>query len=84
MMPIPMIPAGGRLDRNGWNPGLGESADDGIYSRLADQLVEAGFAVFRYDKPGAGRSSRGHYATERSTAISRIVAQGLRRTRRSG
>jgi len=66
---VVIIPAGGRLDRNGWNPGLGENADDGIYARLADQLVEAGFAVFRYDKPGAGRSSRGHYATERSTAL---------------
>jgi alpha-beta hydrolase superfamily lysophospholipase len=66
---VVLIPAGGRLDRNGWNPGLGENADDGIYARLADQLVEAGFAVFRYDKPGTGRSSRGAYATERSTAL---------------
>ena len=29
--------------------------------------------VFRFDKPGAGRSAPGHYATERSNAIERAV-----------
>jgi pimeloyl-ACP methyl ester carboxylesterase len=66
---VVLVPAGGRLDRNGWNPGLSEDPADGMYARLAAALVEAGFAVFRFDKPGAGKSSRGHYATERANAL---------------
>lgn len=66
---VVLIPAGGRIDRNGWTPSLGEDPDAGMYSRLTDELVAAGFAVFRFDKPGAGRSGRGRYATERSTAL---------------
>jgi alpha-beta hydrolase superfamily lysophospholipase len=48
---------------------LGEDPAEGIYSHLALRLVREGFAVFRYDKPGAGRSSPGLYATERSSAL---------------
>ncbi len=66
---VVLIPAGGRIDRNGWTPSLGADPDAGMYSRLTDKLVAAGFAVFRYDKPGAGRSGRGRYSTERSTAL---------------
>jgi hypothetical protein len=66
---IVLIPSAGRIDRNGWYPGLGEDASRGIYAQLTRELVEKGFAVFRYDKPGAGRSGRGHYATDRSNAI---------------
>jgi pimeloyl-ACP methyl ester carboxylesterase len=40
-----------------------------MYGELADALVNAGFAVFRFDKPGVGRSAPGHFATERSNAI---------------
>jgi alpha-beta hydrolase superfamily lysophospholipase len=66
---VVLIPAGGRLDRNGWNPGLSEDPSDGMYARLTSALVEAGFAVFRFDKPGAGKSSRGRYTTERANAL---------------
>jgi len=66
---VVLVPAGGRLDRNGWAPGMGEDSSQGIYAQLAKQLIEAGFAVFRYDKPGAGRSSPGQFATERSNAL---------------
>ncbi len=66
---VVLIPSGGRIDRNGWHPGLGEDPAEGIYSQLTQRLVREGFAVFRYDKPGAGRSSPGHYATERSSAL---------------
>jgi pimeloyl-ACP methyl ester carboxylesterase len=66
---IVLIPGGGRLDRNGWTPGMGEDSNAGIYAQLTKQLVASGFAVFRYDKPGAGRSSPGRYATERSNAL---------------
>ena len=66
---VVLIPAGGRIDRNGWNPGIGESSDQGMYAQITRDLVRAGFAVFRYDKPGAGKSGRGRYATERSNAL---------------
>jgi alpha-beta hydrolase superfamily lysophospholipase len=66
---VVLIPGGGRMDRNGWMPGMGENAAHGIYAQLTKRLVESGFAVFRYDKPGAGRSGPGHFATERSNAL---------------
>lgn len=64
---VVLIPSQGRLDRDGRLPGTGN--EGGMYSELADALVRAGFAVFRFDKPGAGRSAPGHFATERSNAI---------------
>jgi len=66
---VVLVPAGGRLDRNGWAPDLGEESSQGIYAQLAQRLVASGFAVFRFDKPGAGRSSPGHFATERANAL---------------
>ena len=66
---VVMVPAAGKIDRHGWHPELGEDPGDGIYARFARQLVQAGFAVFRFDAPGAGRSGRGFYATERSNAL---------------
>jgi pimeloyl-ACP methyl ester carboxylesterase len=66
---VVLIPSQGRLDREGRPPGLGEEPGHGMYGELAEELVKAGFAVFRFDKPGAGRSAPGHYATERSNAI---------------
>jgi pimeloyl-ACP methyl ester carboxylesterase len=66
---VVIVPAGGRLDRNGWMPGMGEDPQRGMYAQLAKNLLESGFAVFRYDKPGAGRSSPGQFATERSNAL---------------
>lgn len=66
---VVLIPSQGRLDREGRPPGLGEEPGHGMYGELASALVKAGFAVFRFDKPGAGRSAPGHYATERSNAI---------------
>ena len=66
---VVIIPSQGRLDRDGRPPGLGEEPDQGMYAKLAKSLVAAGFAVFRFDKPGAGRSSPGRFATERSNAI---------------
>jgi pimeloyl-ACP methyl ester carboxylesterase len=64
-----LIPSQGRLDREGRPPGLGEEPGHGMYGELTDALVKAGFAVFRFDKPGVGRSAPGRYATERSNAI---------------
>jgi len=50
--------------------GVTEKAQDpAATAELAKRLVENGFAVFRYDKPGAGRSSPGQFATERSNAL---------------
>jgi len=67
---VVIIPASGRLDRNGWSPDMGEgNGDDGIYAQLARKLVASGFAVFRFDKPGAGRSSPGRFTTERANAL---------------
>jgi pimeloyl-ACP methyl ester carboxylesterase len=64
-----LIPSQGRLDREGRPPGLGEEPGHGMYGELTDALVNAGFAVFRFDKPGVGRSAPGQFATERSNAI---------------
>lgn len=66
---IVFIPPTGKMDRNGSHPDLGSEPRDGIYAQLADLMVSNGFAVFRYDAPGAGRSSPGRYTTERSTAL---------------
>jgi pimeloyl-ACP methyl ester carboxylesterase len=66
---VVIIPSQGRLDRDGRPAGLGEEPDQGMYAKLAKVLVAAGFAVFRFDKPGAGRSAPGRYSTERSNAI---------------
>jgi len=66
---VVLIPSQGRLDREGRLPGLGEEPGHGMYGELTDALVNAGFAVFRFDKPGTGRSAPGQFATERSNAI---------------
>ena len=67
---VVIVPANGRLDRNGWSPDMGEGdSSQGIYAQLAQKLVASGFAVFRYDKPGAGRSSPGQFTTERANAL---------------
>ena len=66
---VVLIPSQGRLDRDGRFPGLGDGSEGGMYAELTTSLVAAGFAVFRFDKPGAGRSAPGHFATERSNAI---------------
>jgi pimeloyl-ACP methyl ester carboxylesterase len=66
---VVIIPSQGRLDRDGRPAGLGEEPDQGMYAKLSKALVAAGFAVFRFDKPGAGRSAPGRFATERSNAI---------------
>jgi len=66
---VVLIPCQGRLDRDGRPAGLGEEPVEGMYAKLAKALVGAGFAVFRFDKPGAGRSAPGRFATERSNAI---------------
>lgn len=66
---VVIIGASEALDRNGLPPGYGEDPATGIYSQLARKLLAAGFAVFRYDSPGTGRSSPGHYSTVRSTAL---------------
>lgn len=66
---VVLIPSQGRLDRDGRLPGVGDASGGGMYAELSDALVAAGFAVFRFDKPGAGRSASGHFATERSNAI---------------
>ena len=66
---VVLIPPGGKIDRNGWSPDLGDDRSKGIYSRLTHLLVDAGFAVFRFDKPGAGQSSIGRFSTHRSDAI---------------
>lgn len=66
---VVLVPASGRLDRHGRVPEMGEGGGQGIYAQLAERLVASGFAVFRFDKPGAGRSSPGHFTTERATAL---------------
>lgn len=70
--PAPLVvlfPATESVDRDGLPTGYGEDPSTGIYAQLARKLVEAGFAVFRYDAPGTGRSSPGQFSTVRSTAI---------------
>lgn len=66
---IVLIPPTGKIDRNGWPPGSDDASEKGIYEQLADALVAKGFAVFRYDVPGAGRSSPGRWSTPRSSAL---------------
>ncbi|HYC57715.1 MAG TPA: alpha/beta fold hydrolase [Candidatus Binatia bacterium] len=66
---VVLIPASEALDRHGLPPGYGADLDTGIYAQLSKRLVAAGFAVFRFDSPGTGRSSPGRYATVRSNAL---------------
>jgi pimeloyl-ACP methyl ester carboxylesterase len=66
---VVIVPSSPRLDRNGWPPAVGEEFGKGLYARIADTLVSNGFAVFRFDGPGTGRSGRGRYATDRSNAL---------------
>jgi pimeloyl-ACP methyl ester carboxylesterase len=66
---VVIVPSSASLDRNGWPPAMGEDPDTGLYARLTEALVQNGFAVFRFDGPGTGRSSRGNYATDRSNAL---------------
>jgi len=64
-----LVPPVGRVDRNGLRPGSDEDPQRGMYAVLTKALLAAGVAVFRYDQPGAGRSSPGRFATDRSTAL---------------
>jgi pimeloyl-ACP methyl ester carboxylesterase len=66
---VVLLPASQAVDRNGLPPGYGEDPATGIYAQLARKLLDAGFAVFRYDPPGTGRSSPGSFTTERATAL---------------
>jgi pimeloyl-ACP methyl ester carboxylesterase len=66
---VVIVPASDGVDRHGLPAGFGDDPDIGIYHQLSKRLVEAGFAVFRYDQPGTGRSGRGQFATSRSTAL---------------
>ncbi len=66
---VVLLPASEAVDRDGLPPGYGEDPSTGIYAQLARKLLDAGFAVFRYDSPGTGRSSSGQFSTVRSTAI---------------
>lgn len=66
---VVIVPSSPRLDRNGWPQGAGERFGKGLYARIADTLVKNGFAVFRFDSPGTGRSGRGRFATDRSNAL---------------
>jgi pimeloyl-ACP methyl ester carboxylesterase len=66
---VVLLPASEAVDRDGLPPGYGEDPSTGIYAQLARKLLDAGFAVFRYDSPGTGRSSQGQYNTVRSTAL---------------
>jgi len=66
---VVLLPASEAVDRDGLPPGYGEDPATGIYAQLARKLLDAGFAVFRYDSPGTGRSSAGQYSTVRSTSL---------------
>ncbi|HEY2772487.1 MAG TPA: alpha/beta fold hydrolase [Candidatus Binatia bacterium] len=66
---VVLIPASEAVDRDGLPPGYGGDPATGIYAQLARKLLDAGFAVFRYDSPGTGRSSSGQFCTVRSTAL---------------
>ena len=66
---VVLIPASESVDRDGVPRGYGEDPSTGIYAQFARKLLAAGFAVFRYDPPGTGRSSPGQYCTVRSTAL---------------
>jgi len=66
---VVLLPASEAVDRDGLPPGYGEDPSTGIYAQFARKLLAAGFAVFRYDSPGTGRSSPGQFSTVRSTAL---------------
>lgn len=66
---VVLLPANSAVDRDGLPPGFGADPSTGIYAQFAKKLLAAGFAVFRYDSPGTGRSSQGEYCTDRSTAL---------------
>lgn len=66
---VVLLPANSAVDRDGLPPGFGLDPATGIYAQFAKKLLAAGFAVFRYDSPGTGRSSNGQFCTDRSTAI---------------
>jgi pimeloyl-ACP methyl ester carboxylesterase len=66
---VVLLPASEAVDRDGLPPGYGEDPATGIYAQLARKLLASGFAVFRYDAPGTGRSSPGQFCTVRSTAL---------------
>jgi pimeloyl-ACP methyl ester carboxylesterase len=66
---VVLLPASEAVDRDGLPPGYGEDPATGIYAQFARKLLASGFAVFRYDSPGTGRSSPGQYCTVRSTAL---------------
>lgn len=66
---VVLLPANSAVDRDGLPPGFGADPSSGIYAQFAKELLAAGFAVFRYDSPGTGRSSSGEYCTDRSTAL---------------
>jgi pimeloyl-ACP methyl ester carboxylesterase len=66
---VVLLPASEAVDRDGLPPGYGEDPSTGIYAQFARKLLAAGFAVFRYDSPGTGRSSPGQFCTVRSTAL---------------
>jgi alpha-beta hydrolase superfamily lysophospholipase len=66
---VVLLPASEAVDRDGLPPGYGEDPATGIYAQFAKKLLEAGFAVFRYDSPGTGRSAAGQFCTVRSTAL---------------
>lgn len=66
---VVLLPASEAVDRDGLPPGYGEDPTTGIYAQLSRKLLAAGFAVFRFDSPGTGRSSPGQFSTVRSTAI---------------
>lgn len=66
---VVLIPASEAVDRDGLPPGYGEDPATGIYAQLTRKLLDAGFAVFRYDSPGTGRSGSGQFSTVRSTAL---------------
>jgi len=66
---IVILPASEAVDRDGLPPGYGEDPATGIYAQLARKLLDAGFAVFRFDSPGTGRSGTGQFSTVRSTAL---------------
>ena len=55
--PFPLVfllPAGGAVDRHGTSPSLKALVD--IYEPIARDAVEAGWAIFRYDRFAPGRS----------------------------
>lgn len=66
---VVILPASTNVDRHGLPKGADVEPGDGIYAQLAARLLREGFAVFRFDSPGTGRSGRGRFSTERSTAL---------------